>query len=143
MFFGAQAFVARLVSINVIMQSGKPIMVVDDEPDITYIIKKVFQINGILADSFNDAEEALSHFRCGMYELLILDIGMPKMNGFELYREIRKIDAEVKVCFFSAYETYGQHRGFNQTEIRCVMKKPIGIAELVKHVRLEVAPLVA
>lgn len=124
------------------MQLGKPIMIVDDEPDITYIVKKIFQINGILADSFNDAEEALSHFKLGMYELLILDIGMPKMNGFELYREIRKIDSEVKVCFLSAFETYSEHRGFPQTEIRCIMKKPIRMAELIKHVRLEIAPFV-
>lgn len=123
------------------MQSVKPIMIVDDEPDITYIIKKVFQLNGIIADSFNDAEEALSHFRRGMYELLILDIGMPKMNGFELYREIRKIDAEVKICFLSAYETYDGYTG--STAIRCMIKKPILMADLVKHVRLEVAPLVA
>lgn len=116
-------------------------MVVDDEPDITYIIKKVFQLNGIIADSFNDAEEALSHFRRGMYGLLILDIGMPKMNGFELYGEIRKIDAEVKICFLSAYETYNGYT--DSAAIRCIIKKPILMAELVKHVRLEVAPLVA
>lgn len=119
------------------MQSVQPIMIVDDEPDITYIMKKVFQVNGIVADSFNDAEEALSHFKPGVYGLLILDIGMPKMNGFELYGEMRKIDAELKVCFLSAYETYGEHRAFPQTEIRCILKKPIRMTELVEHVRLE------
>lgn len=122
------------------MQAEKPIMIVDDEPDITYIMKAVFQRNGFIADSFNDSEEALSQFKSGMYRLLILDIGMPKMNGFELYREIRKIDEEVKVCFLSAYETYNNYRGVLQTKIRCVMKKPIRMADLVKHVRLEIAP---
>lgn len=119
----------------------KAIMIVDDEHDITCVVKKMFQINGIIAHTFNDAEEALSHFQLGIYELLLLDIGMPKMNGFELYREIRKIDAEVKVCFLSAYETYDEHRGFPETKI-CVLKKPIRMADLVKHVRLELAPLV-
>jgi len=134
-------FVTRLVRLVVMMQSLRPIMVVDDEPDITYVIKKFFQINGILVDSYNDAEEALSHFKRGMYELLLLDIGMPKMNGFELYREIRKLDEEVKVCFLSAYETYDSCT--DSTAFRCIMRKPIGLADLVKHVRLEVAPLVA
>ena len=63
------------------------IMIVDDEPDITYLLKKVFQINNIATDSFNDAEEALSQFKSGMYGLILLDIGMPRMNGFELYGE--------------------------------------------------------
>ena len=116
-------------------------MVVDDEPDITYVVKKMLQINGIMTRTFNDAEEALSHFQLGIYELLVLDIGMPRMNGFELYREIRKIDAEVKVCFLSAYETYDQYRGCPQTKI-CVLKKPILMADLVKHVEVELAPLV-
>lgn len=118
-------------------------MIVDDEPDITYVMKKAFQLNNIFADSFNDAEEALSNFKPGLYMLLILDIGMPRMNGFELYKEIRKLDEEVKVCFLSAYETYDEHRGFSKTEIKCVLKKPIQMAELVKHVRLEIAQLAA
>lgn len=110
-------------------------MIVDDEPDITFLIKKVFQMNGIVVDAFNDAEEALRHFKVGVYGLLILDIKMPKMNGFELYGEIRKIDAEVKVCFLSAYETYDQLTGFPKTETTCILKKPIRLAELVKRVR--------
>lgn len=97
-------------------------------------------MNGIVVDAFNDAEEALRHFRVGVYGLLILDIKMPKMNGFELYGEIRKIDAKVKVCFLSAYETYGEQMGFPKTEIRCILKKPIRMSELVKHVRLESVP---
>ena len=122
------------------IRSGKAIMIVDDEPDITYIMKKFFQLNGIVADSFNDAEEALSHFKHGMYDLLILDIGMPKLNGFELHREIRKLDDEVKVCFLSANETYD--RQADSITIRCILKKPIRMADLVKHVRLEIAPMV-
>ena len=124
------------------MKSGQPIMIVDDDADITFIMKKVFQLNGIVADSFNDAEEALRNFKLGIYGLLILDIGMPKMNGFELHSEIRKIDPEVKVCFLSAYETYGEQTGLPKTDVRCVLKKPIRMTELVKHVRLEIAPLV-
>jgi len=118
-------------------------MIVDDEPDITYIMKKAFQLNNISADSFNDAEEALSQFKPGLYRLLIIDIGMPRMNGFELYEKIRRLDKVVKVCFLSAFETYEAHRGFSNVENKCVLKKPIRMAELVKHVRLEIAPLAA
>ena len=115
-------------------------MIVDDEPDITYIIKKASELNGIVADSFNDPELALSHFKSGVHDLVILDIEMPKMNGFALYQEIRKIDPRVKVCFLSAYETYGGYTN-SPAEIRCVIKKPIRMADLVEHIRLEIAPL--
>ena len=125
------------------MQSGQSIMIVDDEPDITYIIKKFLEVNGMEVDAFNDAEEALSHFQTGMYALSILDIGMPKMNGFELYREIRNIEPKVKVCFLSAYETLGENRGFPRSELKCVLQKPISMPELVKHVRWEMALMVA
>ena len=118
-------------------------MIVDDEPDITYLLKKVFQINNIATDSFNDAEEALSQFKSGMYGLILLDIGMPRMNGFELYGEIRKLDRAVKVCFLSAYENFSSHRGFNELKMNCVLKKPIRMADLVQHVKLQIAPLVA
>lgn len=118
-------------------------MIVDDEPDITYIIKKFLEVNGIEVDAFNDAEEALSHFQAGLYLLSILDIGMPKMNGFELYREIRKIEPNVKVCFLSAYETLGENRGFPRSELKCVLKKPISMPEFVNHVRWEIASIVA
>jgi PleD family two-component response regulator len=63
---------------------GKAHLIVDDEPDITYKMKKIFQLNSTLADSFNDTEEALSHFKRRGYGLLILNIRMSKMNGFEL-----------------------------------------------------------
>lgn len=120
----------------------KPIMIVDDEADITQIMKMVFQRKGISAHSFDDAEEALSQFKPGLYGLLLLDIGMPRMNGFELYREIRKLDQHVKVCFLSAYEAYEGLRGFKEIDIKCVLKKPIRMADLVEHVRLEMAPTV-
>lgn len=125
------------------MQSGQPIMIVDDEPDITYIIKTFLEGNGIEVDAFNDAEEALSHFQAGLYVLSILDIGMPKINGFELYSEIRKIQPNAKVCFLSAYETLGENRGFPRSERKCVLKKPISMEELVKHVRWEIALTIA
>lgn len=133
-------FVVRFLTTNVMMQSEKPIMIVDDESDITYIMKKALQRKGIAVDAFNDAELALSHFKPDTYELIILDIRMPRMNGFELYQEIRKIDALVKVCFLSANEMCDVSTGA-QSEIRCVIKKPIRMADLVNHIRLEVAPL--
>src|SRR5687767_11759101 len=86
-------------------------------------------------------EEALSHFKPNVYSLSIVDIGMPNMNGFELYRDMRKIDQNVKTCFLTAYENCNDEfqKVFSSSgEVRCIMKKPISLAYLVKHVKQEV-----
>ncbi|MGC2427007.1 MAG: response regulator [Nitrososphaeraceae archaeon] len=80
----------------------KKILVVDDEPDICLTIANVLEGNGFVVDTFDDPLLALQDFRKDLYDLLILDIKMEKMNGFELYEEIRMIDDKVKVCFLTA-----------------------------------------
>jgi DNA-binding response OmpR family regulator len=64
--------------------------------------------HGFKVDSFNDPQEALAKFELGLYNLVILDIEMPKMDGFELYHEIKKNDNNAKVCFLTASELYYQ-----------------------------------
>ena len=98
---------------------------------------------------FNDPIEALSGFKSGLYDLALIDYKMPYMNGFELYREIRKIDDKVKVCFVTAFEVYYEelknrfqpssiaspkHR---EEDVRCFLQKPIDIDELVKRIKEE------
>lgn len=77
----------------------KMILIVDDEPDITSSLKITLEDNGFEVDSFNDPILALENFRKRLYSLLILDIKMPKMNGFELYTKIKKIDDKVRYVF--------------------------------------------
>src|ERR671931_2606451 len=84
----------------------KTVLLVDDEPDVKLALIIVLEEIGFQVDAFDDTIIALDNFRNGVYDLLILDIVMPKMHGFELYREIRKIDNEVKVCFLTAGEIY-------------------------------------
>src|SRR5919204_6868931 len=86
----------------------KSILLVDDEPDIIEILKVGLEDNGFKVDAFTDPELALSSFKAGTYDLLLLDVRMPKMNGFELYEQIKKIDNnnnnKAKVCYITAYE---------------------------------------
>jgi DNA-binding response OmpR family regulator len=110
------------------------IFVVDDEPDITLTIKAALEEeNGFEVDAFNDPIVALDNFRKGVYDLLILDIKMPVLNGFELYREIRNIDSEVKICFLTAGEMYyGAYADiFNENKF---IRKPIENKELISKV---------
>ncbi|PWU79018.1 MAG: hypothetical protein DLM72_19610 [Candidatus Nitrosopolaris wilkensis] len=57
---------------------------------------------------------ALKNFISSAYFLLILDIKMPKMNGFELYLEIKKIDNKVKVCFLTALSEFQEYQAFKR-----------------------------
>lgn len=80
----------------------KKILIVDDESDICITFANVLEGNGFEVDTFDDPLLALQNFRKDIYDLLILDIKMNKMNGFELYKKINKIDNKVKVCFLAA-----------------------------------------
>ena len=68
------------------------ILIVDDENDINFLFKMVLEDNGFKVDTFNDTLVALQNFTAGAYDLLLLDMLMPNMNGFELYQKIRTID---------------------------------------------------
>ncbi len=111
----------------------KTVLIVDDEPDVKLALKIALEENGFEVDAFDDPIMALDHFKKGVYDLLILDIKMPKMHGFELYREIRKIDSQVKICFLTAGEMYyGAYADiFNENQF---IRKPIENKELVNRV---------
>ena len=87
-------------------QTTKRILIVDDEPDITFVFKIGLEDNGFVVDTFNDPQLAISNFKPDLYDLLLIDIGITKMNDFEFYREIRKINDKVKACFFTASDAY-------------------------------------
>ncbi|HYT45952.1 MAG TPA: response regulator, partial [Methylomirabilota bacterium] len=93
-------------------------------------------------------------FRSGSYDLALIDYKMPNMNGFELYREIRKIDERVKVCFITAFEVYHEElkKKFQsnldtspqykqEIDVKCFIQKPIDIDELVKRIKEELNSL--
>jgi two-component system, OmpR family, response regulator ChvI len=115
------------------------ILLVDDdehEHDNNSIFTISLQDAGFEVDAYNDPKLALSAFRPDYYDLLILDIRMPKMDGYELYDKIRKIDDKVNVCFLTASERYKEeHRpSFLFSSFTCFLRKPITVDDLVKKV---------
>lgn len=113
----------------------KKILIVDDEPDINLSLKVTLEQEGFKVDTFDDPLAALDNFRKRYYDLLILDIKMPKMNGFELYREIKKIDNKVRVCFLTAGEMYyGIYSDIFDDENNQFIRKPIENKELINRV---------
>jgi DNA-binding response OmpR family regulator len=116
------------------MHKIKKILVVDDESDICLTFATMLEGNGFVVDTFDDPLLALQDFRKDFYDLLILDIRMKKMNGFELYDEIRKIDDKVKVCFLTANKSIYREFIHVSSELRKnqFIQKPIGNEELIK-----------
>jgi DNA-binding response OmpR family regulator len=116
------------------------ILIVDDETDINLLFKIVLEDRGFKVDTFDDPIAALENYRAGLYDLLILDIKMPRMHGFELYRKIREIDNKVKVCFLTASEMYYEMFRKNVFNINTTLEEnrfiqtPIENEELVKQV---------
>ena len=136
----------EILSVNPKMNNDKKrILLVDDERDITIAFRMGLESNGFIVDTFNDPQEALSNFKAGLYNLLLIDIKMPKMNGFELYQEIEKIDNRVKVCFITAFEVYFKslRELFPTTNVDCFIKKPITTDELVERIKTELGVSVA
>ena len=113
------------------------ILVVDDEPDLTQVSTLALEYHGFKVDSFNDPQEALARFEPGLYDLVILDIKMPKMDGFELYHEIKKKDNNAKVCFLTASELYYEEfrkKEYYALDRNMFIRKPIENEELVKEI---------
>jgi DNA-binding response OmpR family regulator len=115
------------------------ILLVDDEPDVATTYKMGLERDGFTVDAFTDPQAALDHFKQYYYAMLITDIRMPDMNGFELYREIRKKDEKIKVAFMTAFEIYESEfsKVFKNTEVKLFFKKPVSLSELVSRVKEE------
>lgn len=116
---------------------GKRIMVVDDEFDLTLFYKMLLEFHGFRVDTFNDPRNALSSFKPDYYNLVILDIKMPGMDGFELNEELQKIDSKVNVCFLTASELY--YKEFRKKEYYALdkelfIRKPVEDEELLKEI---------
>lgn len=111
-------------------------MVVDDEPDVAFALKATLEENELFqVDTFYDAESALAKFRPENYDLAVLDIRMPKMNGFQLFRRLRKIDNNLKICLLTATELpYYRETDSDVIEelgTDCFISKPINNEDII------------
>lgn len=116
------------------------ILVVDDEPDITLVLKRGLENAGFDVDVFNDPQRFLANFKPNYYSLMLIDIKMPEMTGFQLFREIRKRDSKAKVCFMTAFEIYQKEFEtlFPSYEVKCFIRKPVKISELQTIVQSQI-----
>ena len=117
-------------------------MVVDDEPDITLTLKAGLEIVGLFGvDAFSDPELALRSFKPDFYSLVLIDIMMPNMSGFELYEQLKKLDPDVKVCFLTASEIYHRElRGIEHCTLNkdVFLQKPISTDDLIMEINRKI-----
>jgi two-component system catabolic regulation response regulator CreB/two-component system response regulator ChvI len=122
----------------------KRILVVDDEEDITITFKAGIEDSNNKTDAnkrievytSNNPVVALSEFKPHLYDLLLVDIKMPHMNGFELCEKILVIDINVKVCFMSAVEINreGLREIYPSLGLGCFIRKPVTMDYLVERI---------
>ena len=113
------------------------VLIVDDEIDIAFSLRMCLEQSGLTVDSFNEPEAALFNFKAGKYDIALIDIKMPQMNGFDLYAKLRKIDDKVKYCFMTAYEGYYEtlKKDHPTLNVECFMTKPIQLGDLVAVIK--------
>ena len=113
------------------------ILVVDDDIDITHSFALALQKDGFIVDTYNDPLIALGDFKPDLYDLVLLDIKLPKLNGFELYDKIREMDRRVKGCFISGYQMNSLALREQGLQIDCCISKPVKIEDLLRRINAE------
>jgi len=113
------------------------ILIVDDEDDIILSFKRILEIHGFEVDAFNDSKLALSKFKVNYYDIALLDIKMPYIDGFDLYKKIKEMDNKIRVCFLTASEAYYQQfreKDYHELSRDLFIQKPIELEELLKRI---------
>ena len=116
------------------------VLIVDDEPDITLVMKLGLEREGFEVQTFNDPMKALKGFESGMYDLVILDINMPDVDGLTLWYKLKDIDKKIKGIFLTSLDFVDDRRSrekFLSFDRKILVKKPIQLWALVRLIKAE------
>ena len=132
-----------------LLPSAKRILIVDKDPDTTFTFKRAFEeanrISGagskisFHVNTYNDPLVALSEFKPNFYDLMLIDIEMPKMNGFDFYVKAMEIDVNPRVCFMSSglINQEALRELYPSLSIGCFIEKPVSMENLIRRVKAE------
>jgi DNA-binding response OmpR family regulator len=113
------------------------ILLVDDDADMVEVLRRGLVLKGLLVDAYTSPQAMLKSFKPNAYDLAILDIRMPVLSGFALYREMKKTDPAITACFLSAFEIYPDEfkRVFPSMDgVKTIIKKPVSISRLLNEI---------
>jgi DNA-binding response OmpR family regulator len=133
-------FVGDIGNVGVTKSShSQKILVVDDEQDIVFTLKTILTEAGFTVDAFTNPSVAFEMFRPEKYELIILDIRMPGLNGFELYMKLLEQDNSIKVLFLTAVNEFSMYAKFKNSVSpmsgkRYYLQKPVDLTKLLQRV---------
>lgn len=116
------------------------ILIVDDEADITSILKAGLEQAGFAVKTENEPLRALEDFKPGTYDMVLLDVRMPDIDGFTLYEKMREIDRKIRVCFLTAFDVAYLDlfkEKFPFLPDKCYIKKPVTVRNLVQMIKSE------
>lgn len=135
------------VTENSIIRKTKTILIIDDDKDTTLAVKSSFEHENdhstnrisFKVYTYNSPQLALSEFKPNFYDLLLIDIEMPKMNGFDLATKIMKIDSNPKICFMSAAEVSWEalREIYPSVSFGCFIRKPVSSEYLIRKIKAE------
>jgi two-component system, OmpR family, response regulator ChvI len=117
------------------------VLIVDNDPDITKSFGLALEDSGLFekVEQCNDPMLALSNFRPDTYDIVLLEVKMPDLNGFELYNKIKRIDNKVRVCFITPQDL--DHNALKEElpllEIECLISKTVAVSDLIKRLETE------
>ena len=97
-----------------IIMTRRKILIVDDEYDITFVFKIILEEKGFATDIYNDPIDALSMYKPYYYDLVMIDLKLPRITGFELYNQLRMLDNKTKICFLTSSEQFHQQYRSNE-----------------------------
>ena len=114
------------------------ILVVDDDPDIAYVLKQGLLKNGFLVNAFTSPKEALQNFQSNSeeYRLILSDIRMPDMSGIRLARKVKEINPNVKVVLMTGFEIRDNEfsKVFPSTQVDGFVQKPFQMKDLTNKI---------
>jgi len=122
-------------------RTGEPnIAIIDDEKDLLFVYKKALELQGLKVVTFDDSSVALNELkvRYKKYSMVLVDIRMPKVDGYQLINEIKRIDPSIKTILMSAYDVSDLevHDNLNDgVKIDRIMHKPFSLIKLINTVK--------
>lgn len=117
------------------MTQTASVLVVDDNEDLLNTFSLILKRRGFKVDTAEDGASAVDKFRMGNFDVTLMDIVMPRMNGVEAFRKIREINPEARIILMTAYSEDELMKAALDEGACCILHKPLNIDHLIELVK--------